>query len=151
MWAAKGLGWPKFLHPQSLEADMPCLLTGIVPGAKSPAEPLQPDAKRPCGGMCACVRAPSPLAPGCSHSNKGPCWWGQCSALRTHSGTQVDLFCHLQDKAALHSNLQLMGKEYGDCTWGILTVRSGSGHITSLPLARTHSQGHNSMAREAGK
>lgn len=59
MW----LGKQKFLHPQSPEVDIPCLLTRIVPGARSPEEPLQPDVKKPRGQMCACVSAPCLLAP----------------------------------------------------------------------------------------
>lgn len=50
-------------------------------------------------------------SPGSPHSNAGPGWeWGGFCSRHSLRDAGSPL-CHLQHEAALHSNLQLMGKE----------------------------------------
>lgn len=66
-WAGKWLGTEKFLHPQSLEADMPCLLTRSSTGSWEPrGTPLVGCEAPPWASVCMCERpSRSDAGPGC--------------------------------------------------------------------------------------
>lgn len=110
--------------PPSTEPPGRHLLPVKQKGARSPQKPLQPDVKRPRGQTRGRMRAPclpARLTPARARVGR------RGARLRALTQGRRWPASAISARDALRSNIQLLGKEHGDCTRDIFTVRPGSG------------------------